>query len=489
MRSTAGPEQAWRKGFDATPENASLDCGLVDSLPANARRLASVTTQRLRERRVASVKAKRSGAWARSAVAMSWGAAVMTGVAGLASTYATAAEPVTPQAAALESQPAKSKKPASDIQVIKMVFVFQEIDDPVPLSLLDFTPKDLGLAGAKLGVNDNNTTGRFLKQSFELTEISGSDPAKLVAEVKALANSGIGLFVVAVDAETLLKMSDALKDEAAVLFNARATDLDLREENCRANVKHTAPSRAMLVDALAQYLFWKRWRKIALVQGPAPEDAKFADAIRRSAKKFNLRIVEEGQFEYQAGSRRTDGGFEQVQKQIPSFTQDYSDYDVLIVADEKSQFGNYFPYRTWIPRPVAGTHGLFPASWHPSSELWGASQFQNRFQRLTNRTMRDLDYQAWMAIRAIGEAATRTSSADPKTLIDYMLSDQFELAAFKGQKLTFRPWNAQLRQPIFVATDKLHVTVSPQAGFLHQKTVLDTLGLDEPETKCTAFKK
>ncbi|MEO1281802.1 MAG: ABC transporter substrate-binding protein, partial [Pseudomonadota bacterium] len=385
---------------------------------------------------------------------------------------ANAAQPATAQSVGQEKKAAKPATPKADIQLIKMVFVFEETDKPSPLSLLDFTPNDLGLAGAKLGVNDNNTTGRFLKQSFELEEIRGGDPDKLVADVQALAKSGIGLFIVAVKAETLLKMSEALKDEAAVLFNVRATDLNLREEDCRLNVKHTAPSRAMMADALAQYLFWKRWRKIALVTGPAPQDIKFADAIRRSAKKFKLKIVEEGQFEYQAGSRRTDGGFEQVQKQIPTFTQEYPDYDVLIVADELSQFGNYFPYRTWIPRPVAGTHGLFPATWHPSSELWGASQFQNRFQRLTNRTMRDLDYQAWMAIRVIGEAATRTSSADPKTLISYMLSDKFELAAFKGQKLTFRPWNAQLRQPIFVATDKLHVTVSPQPGFLHRKTVL-----------------
>lgn len=101
--------------------------------------------------------------------------------------------------------------------------------------------------------------------------------------------------------------------------------------------------------------------------------------------------------------------------------------------------------------------------------------------------MRPLDYTAWMAVRSIGEAATRTNSGDSKTLADYINSDKFELAAFKGQKLTFRPWNGQLREPIFVATTKLHVSVSPQPGFLHQITELDTLGVDKPETKCTAY--
>src|SRR3546814_2939226 len=53
---------------------------------------------------------------------------------------------------------------------------------------------------------------------------------------------------------------------------------------------------------------------------------------------------------------------------MPVFTQDFPDYDVLLVADESEVFGTYLPYRTWIPRPVAGTAGLVPSAWHPASE-------------------------------------------------------------------------------------------------------------------------
>ncbi len=386
------------------------------------------------------------------------------------------------------AQDAATAAPKAEVQDIKLTFVRQDTDELPPLSLLDFIPEDIGTAGAKLAIDDNNTTGRFLKQKFTLDTIVSKDPGELVEAVKARHAAGIGLFVVAVEPDTLLTISDALAGKDAIVFNAGAADDRLRQEDCRLNVKHTAPSRAMLADTLAQYLFWKRWRDIVLVTGPGDKDRLFADAIRRSARKFKLKIVAEKEFEYKAGSRRADGGFEQVQKQIPSFTQDFPDYDVLIVADELFQFGHYFPYRTWLPRPVAGTQGLYPTSWHPASELWGATQFQNRFNRLANRDMRPLDYQVWTAVRAIGEAATRTRSAEPKTLIDYMLSDKFEIAAFKGQKLTFREWNGQLRQPLFIATDKLHVTVSPQEGFLHRNSELDTLGYDEPESKCTAFR-
>jgi ABC transporter substrate binding protein (PQQ-dependent alcohol dehydrogenase system) len=243
----------------------------------------------------------------------------------------------------------------------------------------------------------------------------------------------------------------------------------------------------MIADALAQYLVWKKWRRWFLVLGPKKEDKLFADALRRAAKRFGAKIVEERTFTYETGNRRADGGFEQVQQQIPTFTQEAPDYDVLVVADEGNLFGDYLPYRTWDARPVAGTAGLVATSWHPAIEVWGGTQFQNRFKRMANRSMRPLDYNAWMAARIIGEAATRKSSGSYKDLAPFIKSPDFELAAFKGVRLTLRNWNGQLRQPVPIVSPKLLVSVSPQPGFLHQFTVLDTLGVDKPETKCTAF--
>jgi ABC transporter substrate binding protein (PQQ-dependent alcohol dehydrogenase system) len=412
--------------------------------------------------------------------------------------------PAPPQVAAPEAQPANTApsedaeekaaereraaaKPVPGAEKIKIVLIREQHDRAPPLSLLDIPPPDDGMAGARLAIQDNNTTGRFMKQEFVLDVVESANHEELIAEAVKHADAGEGFFVLDVPPKLVLAISDALKDKDAVIFNAGAPDDDLREENCRINVKHTAPARSMLADGLAQYMAWKRWAKWLLVVGPQPEDKAFADALRRSAKRFGLRIVEERNFTYDPGGRRTDGGFEQVQQQIPSFTQKAPEHDVQVVADEGGLFGEYFPYRTWDPKPVIGTAGLYPASWHPAMEQWGATQFQNRFKRLAKRTMRPLDYNVWTAVRAVGEAATRKKSSNVKDLIAYMRAPEFEIAAFKGQKLTFRAWNGQLRQPILIATAKLPVTVSPQPGFLHQLTELDTLGIDKPESKCKAF--
>jgi ABC transporter substrate binding protein (PQQ-dependent alcohol dehydrogenase system) len=400
---------------------------------------------------------------------------------------AAAAQPVLVVGAFGQAPASREFADANQVQRIVIVFARELRDVPPPLSLLDVRPPDDGVAGARLAINDNNTTGRFLKQAFTLEVVESSKPEELVTGITKRAEAGASLIVADASPQTVIALADALKGRHALIFNAGSSDDRLRDEDCRANVVHTTPSRAMLADALGQYLRWKRWQRWFLVRGTEPDDEAFAGAMRRAAKRFGSAIVEERPFKYEVGSRRADGGHEQVQEQIPALTRNAPAHDVLVVADESSVFGEYLPYRTWDARPVAGTQGLVPTSWHPALEQWGATQLQNRFRRLANRAMRPLDYDAWVAVRSIGEAATRSKSAAAADLIAHLKSADFDLAAFKGRRLTYRTWDGQLRQPILLATAKLPVTVSPQPGFLHQFTELDTLGIDKPETNCRAY--
>jgi ABC transporter substrate binding protein (PQQ-dependent alcohol dehydrogenase system) len=111
--------------------------------------------------------------------------------------------------------------------------------------------------------------------------------------------------------------------------------------------------------------------------------------------------------------------------------------------------------------------------------------------------MRAKDYAAWAAVRAIAEAATRAKATvfteadeiDAAGVRAYLLSEKFQLAAFKGRKMSFRGWNGQLRQPMPLVHPRALVALAPIAGFLHPVTEMDTLGLDRPESKCEVFDK
>jgi ABC transporter substrate binding protein (PQQ-dependent alcohol dehydrogenase system) len=373
---------------------------------------------------------------------------------------------------------------AADQPVDIKIGYLRQLPSKIRISLIDVPAANDGLAGAQLATEDDNATGRFLNQHYTLVEQVLGEADDPVAAMNALAEQGVSFIVTSLDAERLLKVADAGQARGETLINASALDERLREQDCRANVIHVAPTRSMLADALAQYLIWKKWDKWVLLKGSHEKDGLFAEALRHAATRFGAKIVEEREFKDNGGARRTDSGVAEIQRQMTVVTQGLPAHDVLVAADESEVFAGYLPFRTWDARPVAGSAGLVPVTWNAAFDQWGAVQLQNRFTKAFQRPMTSQDIQAWTAVRMIGEAAVRTASADSGKMLAYIKSPEFSVAAFKGQKLTLRDWNLQLRQPILLFDGRNTVSVSPQEGFLHQVSALDTLGLDRPETKC-----
>ena len=338
------------------------------------------------------------------------------------------------------------------------------------------------IAGALQAIDDDNTTGKFVGQNFILKDGRGAEP---MTSLRAMLGAGIRLVVADLPAAQLLALADLPEAKDVTFFNGRATEDSLRAGECRRNVLHTIPARAMYADALVQYFLAKQWTDLFLVTGPDPADREFAAAIRHSIAKFRARLVAEKPWTFAPGAKRSDSGHYAIGAQIAEFTQGVK-YDVLIVADEANAFGDDFSYATTLPRPVAGTQGLFPAAWTATHEEWGATQLQHRVLRRSGAALSERGYAAWLAVRAVGEAATRSNSADAGAIAAYMQGEGFALPGYKGEPLSFRPWDGQMRQAILLADAHRVVAVSPQKGFLHPTTELDSLGYDKPETQCHA---
>jgi len=336
-------------------------------------------------------------------------------------------------------------------------------------------PDDAGLRGAELAITDSNSTGRFLKHNYALEAVTSDAAEDLLEQATKQYADGLRLFVINAPAATLRQLSDAMPQ--ALLINAGSADDALRSQSCLANVLHTLPSRSMLADALGQFLATRRWNRWLLVAGPTADDQAYADALRRAAKRFGHRIVAEKAWSFDNDQRRS------AQAEMPLFTQ-AAEYDVVLVADERGDFGEYVPYQTWLPRPVAGTQGMTSTGWHKTVETYGAAQLQKRFEAHAKRWMNDRDFAAWMGVRSLAAAITRLRSTDPAAIRQLSLSGELPLDGFKGRKLSYRAWDGQLRQPIPLVHPRALVSNSPQEGFLHPTSELDTLGFDAPESSC-----
>ena len=291
-------------------------------------------------------------------------------------------------------------------EIRAVVGYLERIVPPPPvLSNLEEVPEDEGLAGAELGMQDNSTTGRFMKHEYVLEKRIVEEDGDLAAAARELL-AQTPFLVVKAPAADLLALADLPEAKEAIIFNAGAADDELRDAQCRANLLHTLPSRAMLADALAQFAVKKRWTRWVMIHGEAEADKALAAAFRKSAAKFRVELLAEKLWAFDADMRRN------AAQEVPLFTQDFPDHDILVVADEAGDYARYVMYNSWLPRPVAGSHGLEPAAWSRVVEQHGAVQLQNRFRDLAGRDMRPVDWAAWTAVRAVGEAVTRTKTAE-----------------------------------------------------------------------------
>jgi ABC transporter substrate binding protein (PQQ-dependent alcohol dehydrogenase system) len=351
-------------------------------------------------------------------------------------------------------------------------------------SLLETNPDDLGLAGAEDATSEINTTGKFLGWHFKLYVVTLPAGADVAEQARKVFAPGPAVIVADLRADDLLKLADAPAAKNALILDMRTTEDSLRQRDCRSNVFHILPNQAMRTDALAQFLVEKRWSRWFLLQGPTPQDAVYAADVRRSAARYGARVVAARSYDYDPGSRRSDTGYQQIQTQMPLATQVGSDYDIIFVADETDLFGDYLPYNTFDARPVVGTQGLVATAWTPAFQSYSALQMQNRFQIFAHRDMTERDYGGWLAVNIAGDAVMRGRQTSPAGMRAYLRSDNFLVAGFKGEGLTFRTWDQQLRQPVLIAQPLMVVSMSPQSGFLHPDNTTDSLGFDQPETQC-----
>ena len=246
----------------------------------------------------------------------------------------------------------------------------REIHSRETLSILDIPAADDTLAGAQLGAADNNTTGKFTNQAFEVIDGIAAEADDVAAAIDKFDEQGVSLIIADLSSARLLAAADRAKTRGALIFNATATDDSLREESCRANVFHVAPTRSMLADGLTQYLVWKQWRRWLLIKGSHEEDELLAAAIRNSAKKFGAKIVEERLYTDTEGGRRSDFG---QRANATSNSSPHARRGSLRRPRRRRRFpvfAGYLPYHTWDARPVAGSAGLMPVSWDVSHEQW-----------------------------------------------------------------------------------------------------------------------
>jgi ABC transporter substrate binding protein (PQQ-dependent alcohol dehydrogenase system) len=315
--------------------------------------------------------------------------------------------------------------------------------------------------------------------SAKLVPVEAPNAAGLPAALQRLLQQGVHHVVLELPAAGVAQVAAAARGKDVILYNAAAPEDALRASQCAVNLLHTLPSEAMDTDAIAQLLVARKWGHPLVLFGPTPADALLRAAWERSAKRFGLKPVAEHAFKLSNDPRERDLG------NVRLLTSE-RDYDTVVVLDAQGDFARDVPYRTVLPRPVVGSNGLTAQAWSPYFERDGGPQLTRRFFRKAGRPMTSYDWATWMAARAAAEVASALPKASTAQQLQALKLGTVTLDGYKGQRLSFRPWDGQMRQPLLLTHGDGLADIAPLEGFLHPRTTLDTLGYDAPETGCKA---
>lgn len=347
-------------------------------------------------------------------------------------------------------------------------------DDARPVGLV--APTDPTAAGplrqgAELGLADANALATLFGKRLVLEVEDAAGPAAALAAARSLARRR----VLAVVGGAGAGFGPALREAAAegvVVLNVGAADEALRNERCAPTLGHVLPSVTMYVDALVQ---WARERRragrFALATDGSERGREVEAAARRAVARAGAALVPEAEADLVLLA--TDAGGARA---------------ALARARGEGRAASVAGLGAEVPLALAPEEaaGAWVVAWHHELERFSARELNNRFRRRFGAPLTEVSWAAWAAVKLIGEAVVRADVQDGAGLLRF-IDSAAPFDGHKGSALTFRPWDRQLRQPLYVIGPR----PAPEAGrgaFAVWADVggadLDRLGTTAAETRC-----
>lgn len=315
-----------------------------------------------------------------------------------------------------------------------------------------------------------------LQVRLEVRDVRSAEEAG--AQLRQLEKAGAGGAVLDLPAAWIAVAASAT---GLPVLNAGESADAPRQQGCRPNLFHTLPTERMRADAIAQALLARRWTRVLLLHGGSTGDATRLAQTQAALKRYGIKVMALKPFKRSGDPRERD----LANPLLLTGPGVGGEYDAVWVVDGDGEFARSLPYRTALPRPVVGDAGLVAEAWAPRFDRYGAPQLERRFQRAAGRPMTSYDWAAYVAAKALLQAALeRPAAPGAAQMLKALGHAGFTLDGFKGVRLSFRAWDRQLRQPLLLTDGVAVIGSAPVEGVMHPKNVLDTLGTDAAESAC-----
>ncbi len=321
--------------------------------------------------------------------------------------------------------------------------------------------------------------------------------------------------------EEALALSDLALKRDFIFLNIGAQDDALRGEACNSHTFHLAASTTMYLDALTGWGTHAGLPRWFFVYNDSDEQkANYVKAKKMLGSHSSGSEV--GSIMTPEHEQVYNGVFEDIKKAKPDL--------VVLLLEPTEQLIFLEQYKTsglnaetigypspaaqtrlfytgslqsiyaglsrGIPKPSPGQH---MALWEATLDKHGAEELNSRFLGRFGRAIDPSAWAAYMGIKILAEATMNAGSTKSAALIKYLENPQTVFNIAKGPGTSFRPWNHQMLQPLYLVRtnpayqDKTTLqdlaTLEGELPALYEPDVppvqrLNQLGVGEQESKC-----
>ena len=285
------------------------------------------------------------------------------------------------------------------------------INEPPPLSLVDKEVKDKGIQGARIALEEDNRTGRLLGQHYDLLEVLLGQNGNPADKAKELLAEGHSLIVADLEAADLLAVADLPDRQGRAHLRCAH---QRRRAAPGAVSRQRVPHRAELGDAR------RRAGAIPAVEEVAALGSRRRQVAGRSGIRGS-RTPRRGALRRQdrrRGAVCLRSGIAAHRHRAPADPVADADADAGRSRSRRGRWWRTSPtcsattccFAPPSPAPSSARTGWSPSPGTARSRSTPARRCRTVSRRKAGRIMPERDYTAWLAVRIIGEAVTRTSA-------------------------------------------------------------------------------
>jgi ABC-type branched-subunit amino acid transport system substrate-binding protein len=359
------------------------------------------------------------------------------------------------------------------------------------------------IMGAQLGAEEADVTAGMFGTKVELIieDATTSDNLLPMAR-KLMTQEHVSAIVAALDDASTADLSAFCQQAGVVCLNTGARGGELRGEKCQRLTFHVEPDLAMYTHAMGHWLVQnnrKRWQFVVSERAFGQEVYLRASRFlqQQGGTELGRWVLTQGQADFKDMlARLANGDAEAVVvalrgAQLRHFLERYkaAGLNTLLAGVPLDMFA------LWQVNSAA-LQGVWVSAWYHGLERFSARELNRRFSRRFEKPAESFAWANWAAVKLVLEGMLRSGHAGASGLAAY-LEGAPPFDGHKGKALTFRAWNHQLRQPLYVlkaredkpenARDLLQLMgeVPPSAAPGRPvMDVLDTLGEPKTESRC-----